>query len=376
MCTLRVMYQGWEMSQVLKNKANGHSIPVLGKLFLLLEPHRHVRSRPGQTAFMGILPSWEERASCLPLLCSRGTEALPLARSDQRCKGADVLLRGGVSYYQFNLDSKYKPCISCHVLSRSEACWVARLSLWQMAQTCHAARTSVGSSSATKSQGSNSSPSPCHLQRLPPWKVSLQMCGVYMQRPHAQKVFSIQRNTLRMINKQWLSLETAAVKWPKVTIAPLILHVAFSLPLPAIFHCLWNSVYPWAIFSCYSPLSPVNICKICCSGYLQEFIGIADYQPSVKLWVLGFGVKGKAAFPPVIQMQTAALSRSPRVGTSWNDLCHRHLAWQNDTVQGGSFQPRVHGPNSLALPSLKTSSVGLLALEVSPKQKRSKMRRR
>lgn len=214
MCTLRVMYRGWEMSQVLKNKASGHSVPVLGKLFLLLEPTGMFAAGPDrrQTALTGILPSREERASCLPLLCSRGTEALPLARSNQRCKGADLLLRGGVSYYQFNLDSKYKPCVSCRVLSRSEACWVAQLSLWQMAQTCHAARTSVGSSSATKSQGSNSSPSPCHLQRLPPWKVSLQTCGVYIQRPHAQKVFSIQRNTLRTINKQWLSLETAAGK--------------------------------------------------------------------------------------------------------------------------------------------------------------------
>jgi len=64
------------------------------------------------------------------------------------------------------------------------------------------------------------------------------MCGVYIQSPCAQKAFSIQRNTLRTINKQWLSLERAAVKWPKVTVAPLIVHIAFSLQLPAIFHHL------------------------------------------------------------------------------------------------------------------------------------------
>jgi len=64
------------------------------------------------------------------------------------------------------------------------------------------------------------------------------MCGVYIQSPCVQKAISIQRNTLRTINKQWLSLERAAVKWPKVTVAPLIVHIAFSLQLPAIFHHL------------------------------------------------------------------------------------------------------------------------------------------
>lgn len=88
-----------------------------------------------------------------------------------------------------------------------------------------------------------------------------------------QKLFSFQRSTLRAINKLWLSLETVAGKWPKVTVAPLIVHIAFSFHLPAIFRSLWISSYPWAIFSCYSPLRPVNICKICCSRYLEEFIG-------------------------------------------------------------------------------------------------------
>lgn len=88
-----------------------------------------------------------------------------------------------------------------------------------------------------------------------------------------QKLFGLQRSTLRAINKLWLSLETVAGKWPKVTIAPLIVHIAFSFHLPAIFRSLWISSYPWAIFSCYSPLRPVNICEICCSRYVEEFIG-------------------------------------------------------------------------------------------------------
>lgn len=108
-------------------------------------------------------------------------------------------------------------------------------------------------------------------------KVSLQAGGVYIPRLCAQEVFSIRSNTLRAINKHRLSLETAALRWPEVTIAALIVPVAFSLQLPAIFRHHWMSSYPWAVFSCHSPLSPVNICKICCSGYLQEFSGIADY---------------------------------------------------------------------------------------------------
>lgn len=105
-------------------------------------------------------------------------------------------------------------------------------------------------------------------------KVSLQTGGVYIQ-VFVHRVFSIRSNTLRAMNKHRLSLETAALRWPEVTVAALIVLVAFSLQLPAIFCHLSMSSYPWAVFSCHSPLSPVNICKICCSGYLQEFGGVA-----------------------------------------------------------------------------------------------------
>ena len=119
---------------MFKNKPNVHSIPVLGKLFVPLEPQRRVRSRPGHSAASiggdpSLLPSREEPAGRFPLLSSPGTEALPLAGAEQRRTGTDVLLCGGVSYYQFNPDPKHKPCIPCGILSRSLACQVAWLGL-------------------------------------------------------------------------------------------------------------------------------------------------------------------------------------------------------------------------------------------------------
>lgn len=85
-----------------------------------------------QPAFTGITPSCpHERSQPAAFLSCPGceTEALPLARAEQWRKGTDVLLCGGVSYYRFILDPKYKPCVPCCILSRSVVCQVAWLSL-------------------------------------------------------------------------------------------------------------------------------------------------------------------------------------------------------------------------------------------------------
>lgn len=81
------------------------------------------------------------------------------------------------------------------------------------------------------------------LPPAPPWlPVSTPesrgpRCWGSPPKPHAQTVPSIPRNAVSTANTQRLS-GGAALGCPRVTAAPLIGLVAFSLQLPATFHCL------------------------------------------------------------------------------------------------------------------------------------------
>lgn len=176
---------------MLKNKPSSCSIPLLGELCLWLEPQR-CWSKQGDRA-----AGRHEHPSLLP------------------------------GCIRWNPDPMYDPCAPSCARSPSlaglgPAVGSGPLGLQPWCQV----------------PGQQLEPMAVPPQRLLPGKVSLQMRGVCAQSPCAQKVFGIRRNTLRTINKQWPSLETAAVKWPRVTIAPLIVHIAFSLQLPATFRSL------------------------------------------------------------------------------------------------------------------------------------------